>query len=169
MFQFESEGMREALKKVGPTELEDLVALDRPGAIVVTAAVVPFLTRRFALERLADSRRNAWMLVRREESPVARTPFVGRPAELDMLRQAAARADRRHGQIVSVVGVAGVGKSRLVYELIQRLQGWRMLSAGCAAYARNTPYFPLIELIKQYCDIREADAASAVRAKLAAL
>jgi DNA-binding NtrC family response regulator/tetratricopeptide (TPR) repeat protein len=148
--------------------LEDLVAVDRPGAIAVTEAVAPFLTRRFALERLIDSRRNAWRLVRREESPAARTRFVGRSAELDMLRQSAMRAERHHGQIVSVVGVAGVGKSRLIDELIQCLQGWHVLSAGGAAYARNTPYFALIELIKQYCDIREADAASDVRAKLAA-
>jgi two-component system, NtrC family, response regulator AtoC len=149
------------------SRLENLVAIDRHGAIVVTEAVVPFLARRFVLERLEESRRNAWTVVRREEPPVARTRFIGRSAELEVLRQAGARAARRHGQIVSVVGEAGVGKSRLVYEAIRRLQGWQILSVGGAAYARSTPYFPLIELIKQYCEIQESDAASEVREKLA--
>ena len=147
--------------------LETLVAVDRPGAIVVTEAVVPFLTRRFVLERLADSRPGAWTVVSRDAPPVARTRCVGRSAELDVLRQAGARAERRHGQIVSVLGEAGVGKSRLVYEAVRRLRGWRVLSAGGAAYARSTPYFPLIELIKQYCDIQDSDGAPDVHKKLA--
>ena len=147
--------------------LENLVTDDRPGEIVVTEAVAPFLARRFELERLGDSRPDAWTVVRRAEPPVARTRFVGRSTELDVLLQAGARAERRHGQIVSVVGEAGVGKSRLVYEVTRRLQGWRILSSGGAVYARGTPYFPLIELIKQYCDIQEFDVASEIRKKLA--
>jgi predicted ATPase len=147
--------------------LETLVAVDRPGAVVVTEAVVPFLTRRFVLERLPDSRPSAWIVVSRDAPPVARARFVGRSAELDVLRQASARAERRHGQIVSVVGDAGVGKSRLVSEVVRRLSGWRILSAGGAVYARSTPYCALIDLIKQYCDIQESDAASEVHKKLA--
>ena len=146
--------------------LEALVAVDRPGAVVVTEPVVPFLTRRFVLERLPDSRPSAWIVVSRDVPPVARIRFVGRSAELDVLGQAGARAARRHGQIVSVVGEAGVGKSRLVSEVVRRLRGWHILSAGGAVYARSTPYYPLIELIKQYCDIRESDAASEVHKKL---
>jgi DNA-binding NtrC family response regulator/predicted ATPase len=147
--------------------LETLVAVDRPGAVVVTDAVVPFLTRRFVLERLPDSRPSGWIVVSRDAPPVARARFVGRSAELDVLRQAGARAERRHGQIASVVGEAGVGKSRLVSEVVRRLWGWRILSAGSAVYARSSPYYPLIDLIKQYCDIRESDAASEVHKKLA--
>jgi DNA-binding NtrC family response regulator/predicted ATPase len=146
--------------------LESLVADDRSGAIVVTEAIVPFLTRRFVLERLGDSRPNVCIVVRREEPPVARTRFVGRSAELDVLHQAGTRAGRRHGQIVSVVGEAGVGKSRLLHEVIRGLQSWRILAAGGAVYAQGTPYFPMIQLIKQYCDVQESDAASAVHKKL---
>ena len=104
--------------------LEDLVAVDRPGAIVVTEAVVPFVTRRFVLERLRDPGRDAWVLLRRETAPVAWTRLVGRSSELALLGQASARAEQGHGQIVSIVGEAGVGKSRLLHEAVRQLHGW---------------------------------------------
>ena len=44
------------------------------------------------------------------------TRFVGRDAELEQLRHALERAAAGHGQVVAIVGEAGVGKSRLVYE-----------------------------------------------------
>ncbi len=46
------------------------------------------------------------------------TRFVGRQTEVDVLHQALARAGAGHGQIVAIVGEAGVGKSRLVYEFV---------------------------------------------------
>ena len=64
----------------------------------------------------------------RLQAAVARglTRFVGRDTELATLHQALARADAGHGQVVALVGEAGVGKSRLVYEVIHsyRTQGW---------------------------------------------
>ena len=55
---------------------------------------------------------------------VAGTRFVGRSSELAILRQASARAEQGHGQIVSIVGEAGVGKSRLLHEAVRPLHGW---------------------------------------------
>src|SRR5207244_8052928 len=54
------------------------------------------------------------------------TRFVGRQSELEALHQALARAGAGHGQVVAAIGEAGVGKSRLVYELVHshRIQGW---------------------------------------------
>jgi hypothetical protein len=46
------------------------------------------------------------------------TRFVGRQRELVALQQALARAGAGHGEVVAVVGEAGVGKSRLVYEFV---------------------------------------------------
>src|SRR5215831_14900216 len=70
-------------------------------------------------------------LRRRLQAAAARglTPFVGRQPELEALHQALARAQAGHGQVVAVVGEAGVGKSRLVYEGVHshRTQGWRVL------------------------------------------
>ena len=58
-------------------------------------------------------------LRRRLQAAAARglTPFVGRQHELEALHQALAQAQAGHGQVVALVGEAGVGKSRLVYEV----------------------------------------------------
>src|SRR4029450_6123648 len=67
---------------------------------------------------------------RRLQAAVARglTRFVGRDQELTALRQALAQAARGQGQLVALLGEAGVGKSRLVYEFVQghATQGWRV-------------------------------------------
>ena len=58
------------------------------------------------------------------------TKFVGRVREMEALRQAAEQANSGHGQIVSVVAEAGVGKSRLFYEFNATSQsGWMALEA----------------------------------------
>jgi ATP-dependent Clp protease ATP-binding subunit ClpA len=68
------------------------------------------------------------------------TPFVGRDAEFAALVQALERARAGHGQVVAVVGEAGVGKSRLVYEGIHahHTQGWRVLESASVSYGKAT-------------------------------
>jgi class 3 adenylate cyclase len=70
-------------------------------------------------------------LHRRLQAAAARglTPFVGRQPELEVLHQALVQARTGHGQVVALVGEAGVGKSRLVYECVHshRTQYWRVL------------------------------------------
>src|SRR5262245_22741799 len=60
------------------------------------------------------------------------TPFVGRAGELERLEHAIAQAGRGHGQIVAVIGEPGIGKSRLLYELVhaQAGQGFRRLETA---------------------------------------
>ena len=69
------------------------------------------------------------------------TRFVGREPELAALTQALGRAGAGHGQVVALVGEAGVGKSRLVYECVHshRTQGWRVLEAPPCRMARPRP------------------------------
>jgi tetratricopeptide (TPR) repeat protein len=66
----------------------------------------------------------ASMVRRRLQASVARglTRFVGRQPELETLGQAQERAAAGHGQVVAMVGEAGVGKSRLVYEFVHQLR-----------------------------------------------
>jgi len=146
--------------------LETLVADETSGPIVVSGPVVPFLARRFALERLRDT---TWLLLRREEPSVgwSATRFVGRAAELSALREVTSRVEQRHGQIVGIVGEAGVGKSRLVHEATRQLKGWLVLSSGGAPYAKNTLYFPLVDLFKNFCRIQDTDTPSDVRERVA--
>src|SRR5262245_2423116 len=149
--------------------LETLVGVDSPGAIVVSSPVAPFLARRFSLERATEGEGDAWRVLRLEEALVGGEGprFVGRAAELGALRRAASLAEQGQGQVVGIVGEAGVGKSRLVRAATRGLRGWRLLAAGGAPDTKETLGAPLIELIKGLCHIQQADAAVDVGARLA--
>ena len=97
------------------------------------------------------------------------TRFVGRVGELEQLGQALDRAAAGHGQAVAVVGEAGVGKSRLAWELTRshRTQGWLVLESGSVSYGKATPYLPVIELLKAYCRIQERDGPREIRERVA--
>jgi class 3 adenylate cyclase len=96
------------------------------------------------------------------------TRFVGRDPELAFLRQALARAGAGHGQVVALVGEPGVGKSRLVYELVHapHTQSWRVLESVAVSYGTTTSYLPVIELLKRYAQVEERDDPHTIRAKL---
>ena len=96
------------------------------------------------------------------------TRFVGRQHELETLRQALERAWAGHGQVVALIGAAGVGKSRLVYECVHahHTQGWRVLESASVSYGRATPYFPVIDLLKRYCHLEDGDDTHTRRAKV---
>jgi class 3 adenylate cyclase len=96
------------------------------------------------------------------------TRFVGRDAELGQLRRAQQLAANGHGQIAAVVGEAGVGKSRLVYELTHshRLQGWLTLESASVSYGKATSYLPVIDLLRGYFKIQDRDDLREVREKV---
>jgi class 3 adenylate cyclase/tetratricopeptide (TPR) repeat protein len=106
----------------------------------------------------------------RMEAAAARglSRFVGRDDEIHALQQALEKAGVGHGQIVAVVGEPGVGKSRLFYEFTRshRIQGWLILESGSASYGKATPYLPVIDLIKSYCQIEARDDGRKIREKL---
>ena len=107
---------------------------------------------------------------RRLQAAAARglTRFVGREMELVALQQALARAEAGQGQVVALVGEAGVGKSRLVYEVVHshRTQGWLVLESASVSYGKATPYFPVIDLLKRYAHVEDRDEPRTVRAKV---
>jgi class 3 adenylate cyclase/tetratricopeptide (TPR) repeat protein len=96
------------------------------------------------------------------------TRFVGRHAELDQLRQALERAGAGHGQVVAIVGEPGVGKSRLIWEFTRsnRTHGWLVLESGSVAYGKATPYLPVIDLLKAYCQMESRDEPRNIREKV---
>src|SRR5215510_1579745 len=108
--------------------------------------------------------------VRRLQVALARglTRFVGRDQELAALTQALAQAAQGQGQLVALLGEAGVGKSRLVYEFMHshRIQGWRVLESASVSYGKATPYFPVIDLLKRYAHVEDTDDARTIRAKV---
>jgi class 3 adenylate cyclase/tetratricopeptide (TPR) repeat protein len=96
------------------------------------------------------------------------TQLVGREAELEQLRRAQQLAGTGHGQVAAIVGEAGVGKSRLVYEFTHshRLQGWLVLEAASVSYGRATSYLPVIDLLRGYFKTQDRDELREVREKV---
>jgi class 3 adenylate cyclase/tetratricopeptide (TPR) repeat protein len=154
-----------------------------PGAILITPAVLglvegfvqvkalgalPVRGLRDPLEVYEVT--GAGMVRSRLQAAAARglTRFVGRQQELETVQHALAQAQAGQGQVVALVGEAGVGKSRLVYEVVHshRTQGWLVLASLSVSYGKATPYFPLIDLLKRYCHVEERDDPRTIRAKV---
>jgi class 3 adenylate cyclase/tetratricopeptide (TPR) repeat protein len=96
------------------------------------------------------------------------TRFVGRDAEIEHLRRVLDQAGAGHGQVVAMVGEAGVGKSRLVYEFTHshRVQEWLILEAPSVSYGKATSYLPVIDLLKGYFKIGDRDDHREMREKV---
>uniref|UniRef100_UPI003F492FF7 adenylate/guanylate cyclase domain-containing protein n=1 Tax=Cupriavidus yeoncheonensis TaxID=1462994 RepID=UPI003F492FF7 len=93
--------------------------------------------------------------------------FVGRTRELEQLREARARARAGHGQIVGVVGEPGVGKSRLCHEFkLLAPRDCLVLETFSVSHGKAYPYLPLIELLRNYCQITAQDDERRRREKL---
>ena len=101
--------------------------------------------------------------------------LVGREHELRRLREISRTASSASGQIVALVGEAGVGKSRLTMELRRQneLSQWTVLVAQSASYAVRTAYFALGCLLRQYLSLDKTDttemACSKIEARLSGL
>jgi class 3 adenylate cyclase/tetratricopeptide (TPR) repeat protein len=96
------------------------------------------------------------------------TQLVGRQAELGLLRQALDRARDGRGQVVALVGEAGVGKSRLAWEITRshRTHEWLVLEGSAASHGKATTWLPLIDLLRAYFRIENGDDARTVRERL---
>jgi class 3 adenylate cyclase/tetratricopeptide (TPR) repeat protein len=96
------------------------------------------------------------------------TRFVGRDAELEQLRRSQQLAGDGHGQVVAIVGEAGVGKSRLVDEFTHshRLQRWLVLESASVSYGKATSYLPVIDLLKGYFEVQDRDDLRTIREKV---
>src|SRR5262245_18117618 len=96
------------------------------------------------------------------------TRFVGRDAEIEHLRKVLGQAGAGRGQVVAIVGEAGVGKSRLIHEFTHshRVQDWLILEASSVPYGKSTSYLPVIDLLKGYFKIGDRDYHREMRDKV---
>ena len=89
--------------------------------------------------------------------------LVGRETEMRVLTQALAEAHEGRGRVVEVVGPPGIGKTRLLQELLALAEGSRVVAAACELYEATTPYAPVRRLLRQALDIpRGADDRAAI-------
>ena len=157
--------------------------LATPGTILLTAATLRLVEGLVQVQPLgpmpvkgltepveAYELLGASALRRRLQVAAARglTRFVGRQHELDTLSQALEQARTGHGQVVALVGEAGVGKSRLVYEVVHshRTQDWLVLESASVSYGKATAYFPVIDLLKRYARVEDGDDTRTIRARV---
>ncbi|MBI3454406.1 MAG: sigma 54-interacting transcriptional regulator [Candidatus Rokubacteria bacterium] len=169
--QLDLDGKRQAW-----TLLEALVAGAEPDGIAVSEAAQPFLERHFELPpgsplpgtqdrtyRLAGSERTGLGLGRRMAT------FVGRAEELELLESRLALALQGHGQMVGILGDAGIGKSRLIFECRRRiLEDVRVtyLEGRCQSYGSAIPYLPILDILRQNFRIAELDSPQAIAEKV---
>jgi len=77
-------------------------------------------------------------------------PMVGRARELRLLAQAYERTKHEHAcHLITILGAAGIGKSRLVAEFLRELHGARVVQGGCLSYGEGITYWPVVEVLKQ--------------------
>jgi class 3 adenylate cyclase/tetratricopeptide (TPR) repeat protein len=96
------------------------------------------------------------------------TRFVGRDVELEQLHRVRQLAGQGHGQVVAIVGEAGVGKSRLVHEFVHSCHAadWLVLESSSASFGRPTPYLPVIGLLRDYFKINANDSTRLIQEKV---
>jgi class 3 adenylate cyclase/tetratricopeptide (TPR) repeat protein len=97
------------------------------------------------------------------------TRFVGREVEMEALRRALKQAAGGHGQVISVVGEPGIGKSRLLYEFVHshRTERWLVLETGSAPPSKAPPGLPVIDLLKSYSRIEAHAEGAGIREQVA--
>jgi class 3 adenylate cyclase len=155
-----------------------LQSIAAPGSIVVGEATAKALIRTFALESLGDvtvKGRQApvttWRLIGPQAGLRASgaRPLVDRETEMSKLQAALAELEVGRGQIVLLLGEAGIGKTRLLVELRSIASGrvtW--LEGHTHSYGSEVVYGPLIQMLKDWIGAEEGEAALSVWTKLRA-
>ncbi|HKT45231.1 MAG TPA: adenylate/guanylate cyclase domain-containing protein [Gaiellaceae bacterium] len=109
----------------------------------------------------------------RRRSEGLEPPFVGRDRELRLVKELYhSSAEQGRSHLVSVLGIAGIGKSRLAWELFKYLDGLTDLAywhrGRCLSYGDGVTYWALAEMARERFRIAENEDAASARAKLAA-
>lgn len=96
--------------------------------------------------------------------------FIGRETEMAILTDAVEELKNGQGAIISIVGQAGTGKSRLIREFKVKLntKGLQWREGHAYAYTQNIAFYPLTNLLTHAFQIREGDNSEQIRAKVAA-
>jgi class 3 adenylate cyclase/tetratricopeptide (TPR) repeat protein len=96
------------------------------------------------------------------------SPFVGRNKELNLLKDCLEQSHEGHGQVVGIMGEPGVGKSRLLRQFKESLHDgeYTIIEGGCIHYGDAIPYLPILDLLKDYFDIKEDEHESSMKYKI---
>jgi DNA-binding winged helix-turn-helix (wHTH) protein/class 3 adenylate cyclase/predicted ATPase len=165
-----------------------LQQLRRDGAIVLSAAVQQQATGFFRFttvgtHRLSELAEAVDVAIYEEVAPVTsrlegalarqHTAFQGRTQEIALLQTCWARACQGTGQVICLVGEAGIGKSRLAYECQLAFGAARWRTAQALSYGQAMPYHAVIPLLRTVLGMADteppAQQCQAIRTHLAAI
>jgi len=158
--------------------------LAEAGRILVSAHTAKLVTGYFTVRDLGPTQvkgvREAMHVYELESAGTSRTRLdvarvrglsrlVGRARDVATVELALERALEGHGQVVGVVGEAGVGKSRLCLDFVERCRarGVQILEAHCPAHGATVPHLALLELLRGYFGLTERDSGELAREKVA--
>jgi len=158
-------------------------SMARPGTVLVSADTHRMARDFFKFEPLGkvevkgkEAPLEAYQLIEagevetRIEAAVARglTRFVGRKREITALKEAFEKAKSGSGQVVGIVGEAGVGKSRLLLELrgMLRQKEYTHYEGRCLHYGGSMAYLPFLDILRSYFDIKEGEREFVIKKKM---
>jgi class 3 adenylate cyclase/tetratricopeptide (TPR) repeat protein len=118
------------------------------GDHVAVAEVAPFLVKG---KRGPVNAARVLAVMSDAPSTIMGSPFVGRNEELSLLRETFERCVAERGcRLVTVLGVAGIGKSRLVREALDEIRtGAGIVVGRCPPYGEGITYLPLLDIVRQ--------------------
>lgn len=158
-------------------------SLARPGTILISINTRRLVKDYFALKALGEvpvkgkeKPQKVFELIgaggaaTRIEATAAKglTRFVGRKNSMAALMDAYEKVKNGTGQVVGVVGEAGVGKSRLLLEFRKGLHRDEVgyLEGRCIHFGSAMPYLPILDILKSYFGITEAQSETAARKRV---
>jgi len=150
------------------------IVLNRSRTLFETVPIEPFAAKGKAEPVHASI---VGPILGRREARQGGLPLIGRDAELQVLMEVLDQARDEHGSIVEIGGEAGMGRTRLVEELIARSPDFRVIRSRCEEYEASTPYFPMRAMMRavlgvdaaadaEVCTVRLREAAAEVDASL---
>jgi class 3 adenylate cyclase/DNA-binding winged helix-turn-helix (wHTH) protein/tetratricopeptide (TPR) repeat protein len=180
---FDAEDQAMAVAVVGDTTLlaTGLQEVAAPGTILCSAATARMVQRVVHVEAsqqlsLAGQPVDVYTILRRApgQAPGVPSPsrsvrqFVGRRQELATLRLLLEQVVSGRGHVVGIVGEPGIGKSRLLDEFRRRMAGRSVpyLEGRCLSYRRETPYHPVLDVLRHACGLSELDGAEAIETRV---
>jgi len=177
--------LRVEFKAVGDTvnTASRMEELAEPGTIYVSEETFQLAEGLFQVEALGERKvkgKKTPIKIYRVLGPSSRrtrfdvsaerglTPFVGRERELELLMDGFERSRSGRGQALSIMGEAGLGKSRLLYEFRKAVvnEDVTFLEGKCLSFSRNVAHHPVVDLLKSNFLISESDSDAEIIKKV---